>query len=378
MLDDSLEVPQNTKWTTQMRSYAVERYLKTGSYTQTIGAFQSRFDPPKPLYKSLIVKWVMKFRQAGTLGDLRPATPGHKTHSGRKRIRSDEMLAQVRESVEKSPGRSSRKRCQELDLTRSTMLRVMRKDLKKFPYRISIHQSLSEVQKIDRMVMSKVLMEKIEHTSSFLDNLWTSDEAHCYLDNQINSKNNIFWGDSKPDLVATKSLHSKKVTVWCALSSRGIIGPYFFEENGKPLTINTERYLKVLDQFWKQLKKDYPEKYKYMWFQQDGATPHTSDISLQWLKERFNSRIVSRRSTIQWPPHSPDLSPPDFFLWGYLKGKIYANNPTTLLQLKKNITEVIRGIQKPMLKSVMQNFALRLKNSVDRKGAHIEHVIKKT
>ena len=33
MLDDSLEVPQNTKWTTEMRSYAVERYLKTGSYT---------------------------------------------------------------------------------------------------------------------------------------------------------------------------------------------------------------------------------------------------------------------------------------------------------------------------------------------------------
>ena len=62
------------------------------------------------------------------------------------------------------------------------------------------------------------------------------------MDKQINSKNNIFWGDSKPDLVEIKSLHSKKVTVWCALSSSGIIGPYFFEENGKPLTINTERY----------------------------------------------------------------------------------------------------------------------------------------
>ena len=75
-------------------------------------------------------------------------------------------VEQVRESVEKSPGRSSRRRCQELDKTRSTMLRVMRKDLKKFPYRISIHQSLSEVQKISRMVMSKVLMEKIDPRSN--------------------------------------------------------------------------------------------------------------------------------------------------------------------------------------------------------------------
>ena len=136
-------VPQNTKWTTEMRSYAVERYLKTGSYPQTTGDF--RFSP-KPLYKSLIVKWMMNFRQAGKLGDLRPVTPGQK----RKRIRSEGMLAQVRETFKKSPGRSSRRRCQELDLTRSTMLRVLRKGLKKFPYRISIHQSLSEVQKIDR------------------------------------------------------------------------------------------------------------------------------------------------------------------------------------------------------------------------------------
>ena len=63
--------------------------------------------------------------------------PGQKTHSGRKRICSEEMLAQVHETVEKSPGRSSRRKCQELDLTRSTMLRVMGKDLKKFPYQHS-------------------------------------------------------------------------------------------------------------------------------------------------------------------------------------------------------------------------------------------------
>ena len=55
--------------------------------------------------------------------------PGQKTHSGRKRICSEEMLAQVHETVEKSPGKSSRRKCQELDLTRSTMPRVMGKDL---------------------------------------------------------------------------------------------------------------------------------------------------------------------------------------------------------------------------------------------------------
>ena len=100
--------------------------------------------------------------------------------------------------------------------------------------------------------MPKVLADKIEATprngnKSFLSLLWTSDEAHCYLDGQVNSKNNIFWGSQKPDMVATRPLHSKKVTVWCALSERGIIGPFFFEENGKTTTVNSERFIAVLE-----------------------------------------------------------------------------------------------------------------------------------
>jgi len=30
------------------------------------------------------------------------------------------------------------------------------------------------------------------------------------------------------------------------------------------------------------------------------------------------------------PPYSPDLNPPDYFLWGYLKERIYNNNLKTL------------------------------------------------
>ena len=160
--------------------------------------------------------------------------------------------------------------------------------------------------------------------------------------------------------VSSKPLHSKKVTVWCALSERAIIGPFFFEKNGATTTINTDRYIEVLEKFVKELEERYSSIFNRMWFQQDGASPHSSNKSLEWLKKHFNSRIISRRSEIQWPPYSPDLSPPDFFLWGYIKDRIYKNKPRTLEDLKTNITEVIRGIERPVLKSVMQNFAMRL------------------
>jgi len=46
----------------------------------------------------------------------------------------------------------------------------------------------------------------------------------------------------------------------------------------------------------------------------------------------------------QWLPHSPDLNPPDFYLWGYLKDRVYGNNPQTIPDLKAAITAVIRAI----------------------------------
>ena len=83
-----------------MRSYTVERYLKTGNYTQTIGDFQSRFDPPKPLYKSLAVQasWDTYGPHASN------PMPGQKTHSGRKRIRSEELLSRFVNRLKSPPG----------------------------------------------------------------------------------------------------------------------------------------------------------------------------------------------------------------------------------------------------------------------------------
>ena len=46
-----------------------------------------------------------------------------------------------------------------------------------------------------------------------------------------------------------------------------------------------------------------------------------------------------------WPPRSPDLNPCDFFLWGYLKSKVYEPLPKTLDDLKANIEREIKRIR---------------------------------
>ena len=102
-------------------------------------------------------------------------------------------------------------------------------------------------------------------------------------------------------------------------------------------TINTERYLEVLEKFWDALPASERR--------QDGATFHCSIASRAWINEHFTIHVNSRRLDTFWSPHSPDLSPQDFYLWGYLKGKVSANKPRKISQIKKNLRMKLEPFQ---------------------------------
>jgi hypothetical protein len=55
------------------------------------------------------------------------------------------------------------------------------------------------------------------------------------------------------------------------------------------------------------------------------------------LRDIFGERIISKNAEFVWPPRSPDLTAPDFFLWCYLKERVYVNKPRTIQELKENI-----------------------------------------
>ena len=51
-----------------------------------------------------------------------------------------------------------------------------------------------------------------------------------------------------------------------------------------------------------------------------------------------------------------DLSPPDFYLWGYLKSKVYANMPTTIIELRIATRDEIRAIPRYVARSRSDEF----------------------
>ncbi|GFU61735.1 uncharacterized protein TNCV_4612131 [Trichonephila clavipes] len=78
-----------------------------------------------------------------------------------------------------------------------------------------------------------------------------------------------------------------------------------------------------------------------LWFQQDGATCHTARATIDLLKDTFGGRLISRFGPVNWSPRSCDLTPLDYFLWGYVKSLVYADKPHTLDHLEDKICRVI-------------------------------------
>ncbi|KAJ4449693.1 hypothetical protein ANN_01097 [Periplaneta americana] len=74
----------------------------------------------------------------------------------------------------------------------------------------------------------------------------------------------------------------------------------------------------------------------------------------------------------QQPPRSPDLTPLDFFLWGYVKDKEYAIPVRDLRDLREHIIEAIESIPEDMLQRAGQEIVHRLDIVTVTAGAQVE------
>ena len=93
-----------------------------------------------------------------------------------------------------------------------------------------------------------------------------------------------------------------------------------------------------------------------IWFQQDGATCHTANATLNLLRPIFENRIISKRGDVNWPPRSCDLTPLDYFSWGAVNDKCYANHPETIQDLKYEIQAAVAAIRPETIEKVLQNW----------------------
>ncbi|GFT36376.1 uncharacterized protein TNCV_4259961 [Trichonephila clavipes] len=142
--------------------------------------------------------------------------------------------------------------------------------------------------------------------------------------------------------------------------------------NNSP-SINGDRYRAMITNFF--IPELNNHDVQELWFQQNGATCHTARATIDLLKDTFGDRLISRFGPVNWPPRSCDLTPLDYFLWGYVKSLVYADKPQTLDHLEDNIRRVIADIQPQMLEKVIENWTSRLDYIRASRGSPMPEII---
>ena len=92
---------------------------------------------------------------------------------------------------------------------------------------------------------------------------------------------------------------------------------------------------------------------------------HISRRDFSWMLGR-------KRGPTAWPPRSPDLTPFDFFAWGFIKDGVYRRKVRDVADLRQRIIEAVELITPHMLINTWQEFEYRLDICRATTGAHIE------
>ncbi|GFU68386.1 uncharacterized protein TNCV_3077741 [Trichonephila clavipes] len=142
---------------------------------------------------------------------------------------------------------------------------------------------------------------------------------------------------------------------------------------GHNVTVNGDRYRAMITNFF--IPELNNHDVQELWFQQDCTTCHTVRATIDLLKDTFGNRLISRFGPVNWPPRSCDLTPLDYFLWGYVKSLVYADKPQTPDHLEDNIRRVIADIRTQMLEKVIENWTSRLDYIRASRGSPMPEII---
>ena len=91
------------------------------------------------------------------------------------------------------------------------------------------------------------------------------------------------------------------------------------------------------------------------------------------LQELFPGRVVSLGQDPEWPARSPDMTPCNFFLWGYLKERIYRVPPVSLQDLEDNIVHEINHLRdRDLVRDAVRDMISRAHRCINLNGAQVE------
>lgn len=274
-------------------------------------------------------------------------------------------------AVEQNPNLSTRQLHRLTGISRQSILKILHRH-KYHPFHISLHQELHGNDFRLRVEFCEWAVQQIQVNPNFFANVLFSDESTFTNHGAVNRHNMHYWSVQNPHwLRQVERQRPWSINVWCGIIGNKLIGPYFIEG-----TLNGLKYRDFLEDELPSLLEDVALSIRQtMWLQHDGCPAHYSLIAREVLNRYFNGRWIGRGGVINWPARSPDLTSPDFFLWGYLKDKVYEQIPTTREDMMQRIRNACALIPSDILLSCVQSFEKRIEKCIEMQGQNFEHLM---
>jgi histone-lysine N-methyltransferase SETMAR len=138
-----------------------------------------------------------------------------------------------------------------------------------------------------------------------------------------------------------------------------------FVPKGK--TVNAGFYKGVMDRLLKLIHRVRPAAFcsRDLFLLRDNASDHNSASVCQFLTPQKSYNPLS-------PPHSPDLSPPDYFLSPRLKMKLQGLHFADVVEIQEAVTDELKMSQIEEFSAAFQKLYDRAKACIYANGANFE------
>lgn len=263
-----------------------------------------------------------------------------------RRIRTADAQADIIGAITADPSTSGRVLAREQHISRSSVQRIL-KEKKFHPFKVFLTQQLSDNDFERRLDFIAWFTEyKIEEPNLDSNIFWT-DEATFHQNGNVNRHNSHYWAIENPHWIREQHVQQRfSVNVWCGLVNDKLVGPYFMDER-----LDGRAFLRFLRYRLDNLLEDVPLRTRQkMIFQLDGAPAHKFHKVASFLNRKYPGKWIGLNGPVKWPPRSPDLTPLDFFLWGYLKELVYQEPVHNADELKERIRQKCAEIPGAMIR----------------------------
>jgi len=304
--------------------------------------------------RDFVEKWGARFRSGRTDIEDDP-------RSGRPE--DPDVCGLVLQHFDENPHMSLRSTATALGINRERV-RLCLKELRcRYARSRWIPHFLTPGVKARRVSLAKELLTRLKGmTARQMRNIILEDESWFYYDNPHEGR----WlheGES-PDTIPERIVSSEKRFVVVFWSSTGPLLVATLEREVKFKSVHAVEFLNKLDAAAREMNRP-KNGIKGMRLHWDNAKSHVSKMTMKTV----NGLGLS---VLPHPPYSPDLSPSDFFLFGYLKEKLKGRHFPEGEGLEAAIIEEMTEIGKEMMQSVMENWKKRLIRVIELRGEYYD------